>query len=70
MRLIQNHAALIAACLLGVAMGSLVFGFALFFMTPEVAVSTPQTWGFAALTAVASFIAAHPSSQHKNAQRT
>lgn len=70
MRLTQRHTAAIASCLLGVAMGSLVLGFALFFMTPQVALSTPQTWGFAALTAVVSFRAAYPSSQPKNAQRT
>lgn len=52
MRVNCSSTSLISAALLGLAMGSLVFGFALFFMPSHAAVRAPQPWIFAALTAV------------------
>lgn len=42
----------IGAALLGVAMGALTLGFALFILPPSAVVRTPQPWVFAVLTAV------------------
>lgn len=41
------------AVMLGVAMASLVAGFALFFMPPAQAARSPMLWAFSLLTAVA-----------------
>lgn len=41
------------AVLLGIAMGALVVGFALFLLPANEAVAAPSTWAFAIITAVA-----------------
>lgn len=40
----------IAAILLGISMGMAVFGYALFFLPPDIAVSNPVLWALSALT--------------------
>lgn len=45
-------ASLIGAAMLGLAMGALTLGFALFFLQPSTLVRAPQPWIFATLTAV------------------
>ena len=52
MRLNCTRTSALGATLLGLAMGTLVVGFALFLMPAPLAVRTPQTWIFAIITAV------------------
>lgn len=43
----------VGALLLGIAMGALVFGFALFVMPPSEAKASPLLWSLSALVAIA-----------------
>lgn len=52
MRVNCTPTALIGAAMLGVAMGTLTLGFALFILPPSAVVRTPQPWIFAMFTAV------------------
>lgn len=61
MRVNCTLTALIGAALLGVAMGALTLGFALFVLPPSAVVNTPQPWLFAMLTtAVVTLTTAKP----------
>ena len=52
MRVTNTRSARAGSALLAIAMGALVFGYALFFLPPTVA-SSPQVWLFAVITGVA-----------------
>lgn len=53
MRVTNTGAARAGSVLLAIAMGALVFGYALFFLTPKAAASSPQLWLLAVITGVA-----------------
>lgn len=53
MRVTNTHAARAGSALLAISIGALVFGYALFFLTPKAAVSNPLLWFFAVIAGVA-----------------